>query len=239
VIANVPDISAPRFADRRAAGRLLAACLRRDPSLTTGDRPPVVLALPRGGVPVAREVADLLGAPLDVLVTRKIGYPHQPELGVGAIAEGGEPVYDELLLRRLGLTRADLARVVDRERAELSRRVAAYRGGRPPPDVAGRRVILADDGLATGVTARAALRSLRARQAGRTVLAVPVAAPSSAAALTAEADEVVTLAAPAAFRAVGDWYASFGQLADSDVLALLRLNTGRPDSGPSSPPEAP
>jgi putative phosphoribosyl transferase len=222
VVADLPDVSAPRFADRRAAGRLLAMCLWRDPSLTAGGRPPLVLALPRGGVPVAREVADLLSAPLDVLVTRKIGYPGQPELGVGAIAEGGEPVYDELLLRRLGLTQPALARVVDRERAELHRRVAAYRGGRPPPEVAGQQVILVDDGLATGVTARAALRSLRARQAGRTVLAVPVAAPSSAAAMRAEADEVVTLAAPAAFRAVGEWYVSFGQLTDSDVLALLR-----------------
>ena len=230
MVADVPDASAPPFADRRTAGRLLASRLRQDPALTTGSRPPVVLALPRGGVPVAREVADLLGAPLDVLVTRKIGYPGQPELGVGAIAEGGEPVYDELLLRRLGLTRAALARVVDRERAELLRRVAAYRGGRPPPDVAGRQVVLADDGLATGVTARAALRSLRARAASRTVLAVPVAAPSSADAMRAEADDVVTLATPAAFRAVGEWYVSFGQLADSDVLALL----GREDDGPGS-----
>jgi putative phosphoribosyl transferase len=229
VVADVPDVSAPRFADRRAAGRLLAARLRQDPVLAAGDRPPLVLALPRGGVPVAREVADLLGTPLDVLVTRKIGYPHQPELGVGAIAEGGEPVYDELLLRRLGLTRPALSRVVDRERAELRRRVAAYRGGRPPPAVAGRQVILVDDGLATGVTARAALRSLRAARAGWTVLAVPVAAPSSAAAMWAEADDVVTLATPAAFRAVGEWYVSFGQLADADVLALLRPDAGRPD----------
>lgn len=221
MVADAPDASAPLFADRRAAGRLLAARLRQDPSLAAGDRPPLVLALPRGGVPVAREVADLLGAPLDVLVTRKIGYPYQPELGVGAIAEGGEPVYDELLLRRLGLARPALARVVDRERAELRRRVAAYRGGRPPPEVAGQQVILVDDGLATGVTARAALRSLQARLARRTVLAVPVAAPSSAAVMRAEADDVVTLATPAAFRAVGEWYVSFGQLADSDVLALL------------------
>lgn len=219
--ADVYGTSAPRFADRHAAGRLLAERLGRDAALSAGDTRPVVLALPRGGVPVAREVADLLGAPLDVLVTRKIGYPYQPELGVGAIAEGGEPVYDDDLLRRLGLTRSSLTQVVDRERSELSRRVAAYRGGRPPPDVAGRQVVLVDDGLATGVTARAALRSLRGRSARRTVLAVPVAAPSSAAAMRQEADEVVTLATPALFRAVGEWYISFGQVSDADVVALL------------------
>jgi len=236
VFANVPVTAAPPlFADRRAAGRLLAARLR--PALPAparqqaGQEPsggspvlavgPLVLALPRGGVPVAREVADALAGPLDVLVTRKIGYPPQPELGVGAIAEGGEPVYDEQFLRRLGLSHGDLAPVVARERAELDRRVRVYRGGRPPPDVAGRLVILVDDGLATGVTARAALRSLRSRSAGQTVLAVPVAAPSSAAAMLREADSVVALALPETFRAVGEWYVSFGQLTDSDVLELL------------------
>jgi putative phosphoribosyl transferase len=236
VFANVPVTAAPPlFADRRAAGRLLAARLR--PALPApgrqqaGQEPsggspvvavgPLVLALPRGGVPVAREVADALAGPLDVLVTRKIGYPPQPELGVGAIAEGGEPVYDEQFLHRLGLSHGDLAPVVARERAELDRRVRVYRGGRLPPDVTGRLVILVDDGLATGVTARAALRSLRSRSAGQTVLAVPVAAPSSAAAMLREADSVVALALPDSFRAVGEWYVSFGQLTDSDVLELL------------------
>jgi predicted phosphoribosyltransferase len=236
VFANVPVTAAPPlFADRRAAGRLLAARLRhvlaspesqqagREPagaSPTPAARP-LVLALPRGGVPVAREIADALGSPLDVLVTRKIGYPPQPELGVGAIAEGGGPVYDDEFLRRLGLSRGDLAPVVARERAELDRRVRVYRGGRPPPEVEGRLVILVDDGLATGVTARAALRSLRSRLAGRTVLAIPVAAPSSAAAMLREANSVVALALPETFRAVGEWYVSFGQLTDSDVLELL------------------
>jgi putative phosphoribosyl transferase len=220
VVANLPEPDAAGFADRRVAGRLLAERLRRAVGPASWHRP-LVLALPRGGVPVAREVADLLSAPLDVLVTRKIGYPSQPELGVGAIAEGGEPVYDEALLVRLQLTRKDLEGVVACERAELSRRVKVYRGGRPPPDVAGRAVILVDDGLATGVTARAALRSLRARSAGWTVLAVPVAAPSSAAMMRREADAVVALLTPHAFRAVGEWYASFGQLTDADVLEQL------------------
>jgi putative phosphoribosyl transferase len=237
VFPNLPVTAAPPlFADRRAAGRLLTARLRhalpapggrQAGGEPTGTSPApaaassLVLALPRGGVPVAREVANALAAPLDVLVTRKIGYPRQPELGVGAIAEGGEPVYDDEFLRRLGLSRGDLAPVVARERAELDRRVRVYRGGRPPPDVAGRVVILVDDGLATGVTARAALRSLRSRSAGQTVLAVPVAAPSSAAAMLREADSVVALALPETFRAVGEWYVSFGQLTDSDVLELL------------------
>jgi putative phosphoribosyl transferase len=217
-MADMSEAAAPPFADRRTAGRLLAARLGRAP---LGGRGPLVLALPRGGVPVAREVADALNAPLDVLVTRKIGYPYQPELGVGAIAEGGEPVYDDVLLARLGLSRSALEPVVDRERAELERRVKVYRGGRPPSDVAGRPVVLVDDGLATGVTATAALRSLRAASAGWTVLAVPVAAPTSVAALRAEADAVVALTAPEAFRAVGEWYVSFAQLTDADVLDLL------------------
>lgn len=225
----------PPFADRRAAGRLLAGRLRQvldgpedAPPGAAGSGGLVVLALPRGGVPVGREIADAFGAPLDVLVTRKIGYPYQPELGVGAVAEGGEPVYDDALLRKLGLRPAALAQVARREQDELDRRVAAYRGGRLAPEVRGRTVILADDGLATGVTARAALRSLRARSAGLTVLAVPVAPPSSAAAMLAEADRVVTLATPEHFRAVGEWYLSFCQLSDADVLALLDPD---PDAG--------
>jgi predicted phosphoribosyltransferase len=236
VAANELQAVGPLFADRRMAGRLLARCLRD--ALAGAEHPlgeaaggPVVLALPRGGVAIAREVADALAMPVDVLVTRKIGHPFQPELGVGAIAEGGEPVYDELLLSKLGLTRSVLHPVAERERAELNRRVRVYRGGRPPPDVAGRPVILVDDGLATGVTARAALRSLRARSAGRTVLAVPVAAPASMAALSGEADDLIALAAPATFKAVGEWYSSFRQLTDSDVLELLGRTSTPAEAG--------
>jgi len=217
------------FADRSAAGRLLGARLLglsadSAAGLSPGGLSPggtVVLALPRGGVPVALEVATALRTPLDVLVTRKIGYPPQPELGVGALAEGGQPVFDEEMLARLGLTAAALGPVVRRERLELGRRVTAYRGGPLAIALAGRDVIVVDDGLATGVTARAALRAVRTAGAGRAILAVPVAAPSSAAAMLAEADLVVALATPPGFRAVGQWYESFGQLTDADVIRLL------------------
>jgi putative phosphoribosyl transferase len=208
--------------DRRTAGRLLARKLKGLCSERT-----VVLALPRGGVPVASEIAKASGATLDVIVTRKIGFPRQPELGVGAIAEGmREPVYDDQMLARLGLTPAELAPVVAAERAELARRVRVYRPGRPPPDIVGRPVIVVDDGLATGVTARAALRSLRAGTFGSgapggLLLAVPVAPATAAEALGADADRVVTLISPRRFASVGEWYESFPQLTDADVLELL------------------
>jgi len=235
------------FPDRHAAGWLLGDLLARGlagfgrpaaggagpggAGSRGGSLPAVALALPRGGVPVACEVAGRLDIPVDVLVTRKIGYPPQPELGVGAIAEGGEPVWDPVLLRKLGLRPADLAGVAERERAEMARRVSVYRDGRPPPDVTGRLAILVDDGLATGVTARAALRALRGAGAVRTILAVPVAPQAAVTGMRSEADYVVALATPTDFRSVGEWYVSFGQLTDEDVLtelALVRSRAGRP-----------
>jgi putative phosphoribosyl transferase len=196
-----------------------------------------VFAIPRGGVAVAAGVARCLdavfpGTVLDVIVVRKIGHPRAPELGLGAVAEttaagggGPEPVYDDDLLAQVGLTRADLAGVVTRERAELARRMAVYHSGSAASgscDVA----VVVDDGLATGVTARAALRAVRARGIRQVVLAVPVAAEAAVASMEeelryAETGEVVTLVTPRRFRSVGEWYADFGQLTDADVLTLL------------------
>ena len=205
-----------RFVDRQDAGRALAARV-----VALGLADPVVLALPRGGVPVAAEVARVLRVPLDVLVARKIGLPGQPELGVGAVAEGGPPLLDEAVLSRLGVPTSALEETMVSERVELDRRVARYRGDRPLPPLAGRSVVLVDDGLATGVTARAALRVLRAAEPARLVLAVPVCAPDAAEALGREADDVVCVLSPAGFGAVGAWYRRFDQTSDEEVLALL------------------
>jgi putative phosphoribosyl transferase len=207
------------FRDRADAGRRLGARLR-DRGLA-GE--PVVLGLPRGGVVVAAEVATALGGQLDVLVARKLARPEQPELALGALAEGGSPVWDDTMLRRMGLTSDDLAGVVTTERRELVRQVAAYRGARPAPEVGDRVVVLVDDGVATGATARAALRALRATGShgpARLLLAVPVAAPESLATFT-DADEVITLLSPAPFVAVGRWYDDFAQLSDDDVRHAL------------------
>lgn len=210
-----------RFRDRRHAGQKLAVRLLE--WAADGDlHRPVVLALPRGGVPVAAEVARVLQAPLDVLVVRKIGVPGQQETGVGAIAGEDPPLFDPLVLQMTGLTEDRLAPDVARERAELHRREALYRGDRPEPEIAGRSVILVDDGLATGVTARAALRHLRRRGPARLVLAVPVCGTNSAGWLREETDDLVCLEQPPHFHAVGQWYEDFEQVTDAEVTAALR-----------------
>jgi predicted phosphoribosyltransferase len=204
------------FVDRREAGRRLAEPVG---ALALDD--PIVVALPRGGVPVAAEVAGALGAPLEVLVVRKLGMPGQPELALGALAEGGAEVVDPHLARlgRVDATALDLLRAD--ARTEIERRVQTYRGGRPPPDVDGRIVVLIDDGLATGRTAEAAIAALRTAGASRVVLAVPVASPDTADALAGKADDVVTVIRPRDMRAVGLWYDDFTQTTDAEVVALL------------------
>lgn len=218
------------FTDRAEAGRLLgasvAAYLGR---VGPPRRPPLVLALPRGGVPVAREVARAIGGELDVVVARKIGMPGHPEFGIGAVAEDGPAIFNTEVLRRAGLTEQDLAGTVAAERAEVARRLRRYRGDRPPPDVTGRVVVLVDDGLATGVTAAAALRALRQRQPDRLIFAAPVCADDSADALEAVADAVICEHRPRHFRAVGEWYADFSQLTDDEVEAILAGAAQTPD----------
>lgn len=205
-----------RFADRHEAGRRLAERL-----VPFADEQPVVLGLPRGGVPVAAEVADRLEAPLDVLVVRKLGCPWQPELALGALAEDGTRLVDDDLVRRTGVSAAELASVVQREQRELDERLRRYRAGRPPRSVDGRTLVVVDDGLATGSTARAALQTLRHRGAGRLILAVPVAPRDTLAAMRQVVEEVVCLHAPVDFGAVGAYYDDFSPTSESEVASLL------------------
>jgi predicted phosphoribosyltransferase len=182
---------------------------------------PLVLALPRGGVPVAAPVAAALGAPLDVLVVRKVGAPNRPELALGAIAEGDDHVVWGEAVGRRHPDLESIEGVVAAERAELARRVQAYRGGLPAPPVADRDVVVVDDGLATGATAEAALRSVAGRGARRVVLAVPVGPPATIARLATVADEVVCPTPRSDLMSVGEWYDDFAQTTDAEVLALL------------------
>jgi putative phosphoribosyl transferase len=179
------------------------------------------VALPRGGVPVADEVAAALGAPLEIFAVRKLGAPHNPEYGIGAVAEDGTRVIDAEAVAILGIEGGVLDSIVARERAELRRRVAAYRGERPPLDLAGRTVVVVDDGVATGVTDTAALRAIRRRGPRRAILAVPVCPPDSAQRLEAEADELVCLETPPLLYGVGQWYEDFAQVSDEEVIAIL------------------
>jgi putative phosphoribosyl transferase len=204
------------FADRADAGRQLARQLRH---LRGTDV--VVLALPRGGVPVAFEVARDLHAPLDVIVVRKLGVPFQPECGFGAIGEGGARVVNGYVVRQMGLTKQEIARVETRERALLERRLTRLRGGRPPVPLAGRTAIVVDDGIATGSTMRAACAVARARGASRVIIAVPVAPADCAASLRRDADEVICVRTPAHFYAIGSWYDDFIQVGGDEVTRLL------------------
>ncbi|WP_341977655.1 phosphoribosyltransferase [Microbacterium sp. LTA6] len=203
------------FADRTQAGRMLAERLAEHP-LTD----PVVLGLPRGGVPVAVEIARVLDAPLDVLVVRKLGFPGHEEFAMGAVGEDGARVLDQRVAA--GVAPRDLEQIETRETMEIGQRVARFRDRRPAVDLRGRTAIIVDDGVATGATARAACAIARARGAAVIVLAVPVAAPDSLAELADAADEIVCLYAPAGFMAVGMHYVDFRQVEDTEVVRLLR-----------------
>jgi putative phosphoribosyl transferase len=216
------------FADRAAAGRRLGELIQNlRPPVGVGPVEvgpvvgPVVVGMARGGVPVAHEVARILGAPLDVVVVRKLGHPRQPELGLGALGEDGVRVLNEPLIARLEVTSAVLAQVAGAESQELARRLGIYRGDRPPLTLEGRTVIVVDDGLATGFTARAAVEVVRRRLAARVVLAVPVGSPEATIPLRSVADEVVCLETTDRFFGISEWYGDFTQVTDDEVAALL------------------
>ncbi|MCU1263536.1 MAG: putative phosphoribosyltransferase [Bryobacterales bacterium] len=206
------------FKDRTEAGRVLGGILR-----AYAHNPEVlVLALPRGGVPVAFEVACTLGAPLDIFLVRKLGVPVQTELAMGAIASGGVRVLNHDVIGSFGISQEEIEAVSGREREELKRRAQAYRGNRPDVDVAGRTAILIDDGLATGSTMRAAVQALREQRPRKIVIAVPVAAAESLAALTREVDQVVSAYTPTPFFSVGRWYHDFSPTMDREIREILR-----------------
>ncbi|MEW6031903.1 MAG: phosphoribosyltransferase [Bacillota bacterium] len=204
------------FSDRRDAGRRLAKELAR---ASLPD--PVVLGIPRGGVIVADEVARTLGAPLDLVIPRKIGAPGNPELAIGAVAQDGTLVADEALVKALGVSQRYLEAETQRQRAEIERRLSLYRQGRPAVDLAGASAIVVDDGIATGATVLAALRGVRAQGPARLVLAVPVAPPDTLERLRAETDEIVCLATPEPFYAVGQFYRHFEQTSDEEVFEIM------------------
>jgi putative phosphoribosyl transferase len=222
----------PLFKNRVEAGRRLAAALAG----YAGRSDLVVLALPRGGVPVAYEIARALGAPLDVFVVRKLGVPGRPELAMGAIASGGVRVLNHSLIEALGISPAVVETVAAQERREMERRERAYRQHRPPLDVRGRWAILVDDGLATGATMRAAAVALRELGPARTVVAVPAAAREACEELRRHVDEILCAETPEPFVAVGVWYEDFTQTTDDEVRALLE-QAPAPTSPPS--PESP
>jgi erythromycin esterase-like protein/predicted phosphoribosyltransferase len=230
-----PELLRPGlFRDRREAGRLLAAKLAK-----YGGRPDViVLALPRGGVPVAYEVASALGAPLDVFVVRKLGVPGYEELAMGAVATGGVRVLNDQLVNRLGIPDSIIDAVASREEQELARRERLYRDGRPPPNVRGRTVILVDDGLATGATMHAAIQALRQQQPARIVVAVPTASPETCEEMRTEVDEVICAITPEPFHAVGLWYQDFSQTTDEEVRELLARRTTPGKSEAQSPADS-
>ncbi|MFC8500918.1 phosphoribosyltransferase [Pedococcus sp. NPDC057267] len=221
------------FRDRADAGRRLAALVT---DLRGAD--PVVLGLPRGGVPVAAEVAKALGATLDVVVAHKLGAPFQPELAMGAVGEGGVLVVDDLTVRACRVTQDELAAAETHEEREVARRASRFRAGHEPVPLDGRTAVVVDDGVATGATARAACLAARARGAARVVLAVPVCAADTAVALRQACDSVRCVLRPGHLRSVGEWYEQFPQVSEDEVLAVLRA-AGDPAAADHGSPEAP
>jgi predicted phosphoribosyltransferase len=223
------------FIDRADAGRALAERLPR----YAGRSDVIVLALPRGGVPVGFEVAKALGAPLDVFIVRKLGVPGHEEYAMGAIASGGVRVLNEEAVRGLRIPQRAIEEATRREQQELERREREYRGERPPPDVRDRTVILVDDGLATGATMQAAVQALRQQHPARIVVAVPTGSPETCARIAEEADEVVCATTPDPFHAVGLWYENFAQTSDEevhDLLARAEREGARRAPSPAGPP---
>ena len=212
------DRAALSFADRREAGTELASRLRH----YAGRSDVIVLGLPRGGVPVAAEIARSIGAPLDVFVVRKLGVPGHRELAMGAIASGGAQVLNEDVVSWLDIPDAAIRAVVTEEQEELERREHLYRGDRPPLELAGRVVVLVDDGLATGSTMRAAVQAVRGLHPSRVVVAVPVGSAEACQKLAQVADELVCARIPRSFSAVGEWYVNFSETSDEEVRSLLR-----------------
>src|SRR5262245_2929057 len=214
------------FIDRRDAGRVLASRLTK----YAGRDDVIVLALPRGGVPVAYEVASALGAAMDVFLVRKLGTPGHRELAMGAIASGGVRVLNEDVVHWYGISASAIERIAREEQEELERRERAYRDDRPPSEFTNKTVILIDDGLATGSTMRAAAQAVRARRPARVVIAVPVGAPQTCAELAAVADEVICVRMPEPFSAVGQWYLNFNQTDDDEVRDLLQKSSVTPQT---------
>ena len=212
------------FRDRREAGRVLAHALKK----YAGRNDVVVLALPRGGVPVAFEVAEALGAPLDIFLVRKLGTPGQRELAMGAIASGGIRVVNDEVVRWLGIRPEQIDAVAREEQRELERRQAAYLEGRAPLSLEGRIVMLVDDGLATGSTMRAAVQAVRQNKPARVIVAVPVGAPDTCSEMAALADEVACARTPEPFSAVGQWYLNFEQTTDEEVMDLIHEHFSAP-----------
>ncbi len=227
-----PFLGGRAYRDRTDAGRMLATQLTH----YAGRDDVVVLALPRGGVPVAHEVAAALGAPLDVLLVRKLGVPGHAELAMGAIAPGGVRVLNPTVVGSLGIPESVIDQVAREEEEELARRQELYRGDREPADVAGRVVIVVDDGLATGATMRAAVSAVRAYRPARVVVAVPVGARRTCRELDEVADEVVCARMPPTFQAVGQWYADFSPTTDAEIRRLLAAQAAGAPGGAGSPP---